>query len=559
MSTWIVGKKPNGKYQFTPIMRKYLLAVALSCLVAMPALAQGPLNPPGAPAPTMKTLQDIYDALEKRAPIPGVPFTITNDGVYYLEKNLVCSGAGVSGITIGSAVKVAVVDLRGFSIVGAVGTSHGVNVTGSNANVRIANGQIMGFGGNGVNAGNVLVNSENITVKNCGGIGAVCGKMSRVYDSVFQFNATRGCVVGEKSWCSRVRAEDNGGDGLCVDGPNTVVADTSCNGNVGVGLRLGDGGWCFRVRCNDNTSDGARFGKGCKTEGLRSTSNGGAGLVCGDDSSSIDTDCSGNTSDGVKCSRGNVFTSGICNGNTGRGISAGSNFKLTDFSVANNLGGGVLLDGSPSLDPNNGCGDEVASCNIFNNLQFGLMITNASGNDSGDAASVAIRNVTLRNNVAEIINHAKSSLRARDVDVRGSINFTLGANCSIHGSFFMSTATNCDVTPMACDSGIIEESEFIGKALYAYSNSIIRRCVFANMCSASALSVEANCLVESCTFRNIDDPNGFGGNGVKLGPNSIVRNCVVMDCARHGIDLRERGQVLILRAVQFITCVLGNN
>ncbi len=42
--------------------------------------AQGPLAPPGAPAPTFKTLQQV----EPRTPISALPFTISQPGSYYL-------------------------------------------------------------------------------------------------------------------------------------------------------------------------------------------------------------------------------------------------------------------------------------------------------------------------------------------------------------------------------------------------------------------------------------------------------------------------------------------
>ena len=48
------------------------------------AFGQGALTPPGAPAPTMRTLNQI----EARTPISSVPFTITSSGSYYLTTNL---------------------------------------------------------------------------------------------------------------------------------------------------------------------------------------------------------------------------------------------------------------------------------------------------------------------------------------------------------------------------------------------------------------------------------------------------------------------------------------
>src|SRR6266436_4671626 len=61
----------------------FLLPSAL-CLLPSGLFAQGSLTPPGAPAPTMKTLQQI----EPRTPISSVPVSILNSGSYYLTDNL---------------------------------------------------------------------------------------------------------------------------------------------------------------------------------------------------------------------------------------------------------------------------------------------------------------------------------------------------------------------------------------------------------------------------------------------------------------------------------------
>lgn len=54
-----------GKGAFSPAINPTMKRILLPILLAFtgPALAQGPLTPPGTPAPTMKTLQEIWDKI----------------------------------------------------------------------------------------------------------------------------------------------------------------------------------------------------------------------------------------------------------------------------------------------------------------------------------------------------------------------------------------------------------------------------------------------------------------------------------------------------------------
>ena len=92
---------------------KLILLVLVSAFSLQPSalLAQGSLTPPGAPAPVMKTL----DQINPRTPISTAPFTITNSGSYYLTTNL--SGiAGTNGITV--FANDVTIDLNGFALWG---------------------------------------------------------------------------------------------------------------------------------------------------------------------------------------------------------------------------------------------------------------------------------------------------------------------------------------------------------------------------------------------------------------------------------------------------------
>lgn len=105
--------------------------------------AQGSLTPPGAPAPTMKTL----DQVEPRTPISVLPCVITNSGSYYVASNLT-GAAGTNGITV--VANDVTIDLRGFTLAGVPGSLAGVKVVGARTNLTVENGIIRNWGNDGV-------------------------------------------------------------------------------------------------------------------------------------------------------------------------------------------------------------------------------------------------------------------------------------------------------------------------------------------------------------------------------------------------------------------------
>lgn len=120
---------------------------------------QGALIPPGAPAPTMKTL----DQIEPRTLITNLPATISTPGAYVVTRNLsLASGNGIS-VTASDVT----IDLNGFVLTGNPGGGgHGIHVAAGVENVMIKNGVLRNWGADGVHAweaGHVVIRDIQIT------------------------------------------------------------------------------------------------------------------------------------------------------------------------------------------------------------------------------------------------------------------------------------------------------------------------------------------------------------------------------------------------------------
>jgi len=170
-------------------MKTNLTAAAfLSAFCLLPsAFAQGVLAPPGAPAPTMKSL----DQIEARTPITNTSTLakISLPGSYYLTHNLtVSTGDGIDINTNGVTL-----DLNGFTIAStaAGGFGTGISLNSHITDITIVNGHVMGgitnngnslYTGNGfaygiycpgIEPGNVLI--AHVTVSGCLNYGIYLG------------------------------------------------------------------------------------------------------------------------------------------------------------------------------------------------------------------------------------------------------------------------------------------------------------------------------------------------------------------------------------------------
>jgi parallel beta-helix repeat protein len=330
------------------------------CLVALcasPLRAQGPLTPPGAPAPTMKTL----DQIEPRKPIdaantPGdgsSVFRITASGSYYLTAPLT-GVSGKSGIVIGASQ--VTVDLGGFPLTGIGGAASGILVESGSNHVSISHGSVVGWGS--------------------GGIDAVDSQGSAFTDLEAVANTFDGLRLGPDSTVRNCKSRDNGVHGFSVNGQATILGCTSDNNGTS-GFVIGTGVVSDSLASNNGAhgfaSRGASFshclshdnvGDGYYDAVNLAVVAGAAPALApgvGDQSAGSYFDCvaNANGSYGFEITASGMNVNACtANSNASPGISVGGGSTVTNCIVSNGSSDGITV----------GDGSTVTGCTSRNNV-----------------------------------------------------------------------------------------------------------------------------------------------------------------------------------------------
>jgi hypothetical protein len=324
-----------------------LAALVLSILNAQFSVlrAQGLLTPPGAPAPTMKSL----DQIEPRTPITSLPFSITNPGAYYLVATLTGAASSPGIIIFTNDVTI---DFKGFALIGVTGSLEGIKSSGTVTNLTISNGTIRNWGAGISLSGTRDCSFQGLHVQNNGNIGISAGAVASVKNCIVEGNLVYGISVGEGSLISGCNVRTNA-NGIGM-GYGSALINCSSALNAGYGIYA---------------NSGANI-QACVVRG-----NGGIGIVAQDNSVVAGCSVGQNGSYGVWLNNGVTAGGSIVSGcsitanlNHGIYVTGGGN-RITDNVCSYNGAGssaGIEVDTS---------GNRIEGNNFVGNQNRGLKVT----------------------------------------------------------------------------------------------------------------------------------------------------------------------------------------
>ena len=344
--------------------------VLISGLLLSGDLTAGNLEPPGPPAPTMKTIQEV----ESRTPISSLPATITAPGSYYLTGDLV-GVSGQAGITITTSH--VTLDLNGFALVGVAGSLEGITAFGLTRHLVIRNGTVRNWGARGLLAfGSTDVHVEDLRLDTNGTDGMMVGARSIVRATTASGNVGNGIVTGVNSTVVGCTSGSNGASGFVL-GAGSAVSDSTAANNSTLGFTLNGGSVATDCTAQNNQTG---FGLLTAARVVRSNARANAVGINGGSRASIEgCTVDSNTDDGIV-----VTGQALVRGNSSRvnlndGIHAtGSGNRIEENAVGSNAVG-------IRVDLNNNV--IVRNTAVGNNLDYQIAGGNLLGPISTDPAT----------------------------------------------------------------------------------------------------------------------------------------------------------------------------
>lgn len=369
---------------------KTALLILLSSFVLLPsAFPQGSLTPPGAPAPTMKKLDEVEPRINLQATpaAAGVDttnanfqFVINQPGSYYLSGNLAVTKP--NGIQINA--EGVTLDLNGFQVSRASGSSgDGIQIPANAHRFRLLNGSIKGFAF-GVNTPG---NSS----------GARAGK--------FRDLDVSGCtsiaiLTGPGAFIESCHVHDNTGDKgfSCVSGATLLNCTASAN-TLNMVMYTGVGASVTNCTVSNNFAPyGIYADAGSTLTHCNALTNiGTEGFSCG---ISASTGCTITGSTAFA----NWSYNGTASPYTGMGFYISGGTTIQGCTAANNRGDGVGLIGNSLVRGNscydngrNGDGAGIHATSSSNRIEGNSVTRNSRGLDVEFAGNLIVSNSAKEN------------------------------------------------------------------------------------------------------------------------------------------------------------------
>jgi hypothetical protein len=387
------------------------LLVLLSTISYQPsAFSQGSLTPPGAPAPTFKTLQQIEPRIDlQNAPASAVTtdanyhFIINQPGSYYLSANL--------GVTKTNGIQInaegVTLDLNGFQISRASGSGGtGIQIPATSHRASVRSGSIKGFD-NGINslfAGARGCAFRDLAVSACAGNGILTGggavlESCRAHDN----SGNYGISASEGSSLTNCTASNNTVISGISAGQGSSLTNCTASNNTGfAGISTATVSSLTNCTAYNNTADyGIHAGPGCSLANCSAYAN----------SSAASTSAGIGTAPGctiTHCTSSSNLSTASASTSTGMGIDADTGVTIKDCTTTSNKGDGILVVSSCLVT---GCtsslngvgspfGDGIRSNGDSNRIDGNLVVGNSLWGIRTTGTSVVVRNTATGNGTA---------------------------------------------------------------------------------------------------------------------------------------------------------------
>jgi parallel beta-helix repeat protein len=398
-------------------MKLLALAVFVSSFLLPPfSFGQGSLTPPGAPAPTMKRLDEVEPRTNLQASPapagvdttnPNYQFVINQPGSYYLSANIAVTKA--NGIQINA--EGVTLDLNGFQIARGSGSGgDGIQISDAAHRVTLVNGSIKGFalGINSINpnGGARAGKFRDLDVSGCTSIAILSGP---------------GAVL------ESCRVHDNTGThGFSCNNGSTLTNCTASANTVTYAIASGVGATLTSCKASSNTCS---FGIYADAGSL--LTNCSAFLNIGTDTSSCGIATGTGCTITSSTAHANISAASTFTANTGIGFSVGAGNIIQGCTASSNRGDGIQLVGY-TLARGNSCtfngssrdGAGIHAISSANRIEANNILNNYRGIDVDGPGNVIIQNTAKQNttNFDIAANNVFGSIVDRTVPASAAVN-----------------------------------------------------------------------------------------------------------------------------------------